>query len=145
MLGRYLYREGLSQRSAARYLEVNESTVARIVFGSRNPPSDDRQFYENLATIPGLNRAEVGELLKARLPVLGLTKTELATLEDRYRGRFPPPTKGRLTTITTPQGFEFNLRVINNAAGLSDEDLEVLGDVIRIEAEMVLRQEEFNK
>lgn len=56
-------RGGHSQREYARYLHVDDSTIARIELGTRKPPRDVA-FYERLRDIPDLTDEDIVGLLR---------------------------------------------------------------------------------
>ncbi|MDO8498675.1 MAG: hypothetical protein Q7S44_02715 [bacterium] len=65
----------------------------------------------------------------------------LQVASDCIKPTHTKPPRRTLTTITTPQGLEFELNLRSNPAGLSEEELEVVGAITKAEVEMVLRQE----
>ncbi len=62
ILESYRKREGFSRRKLAGFLQVDETTLAKIEAGTRKPPRD-QVFYELLSKVPNFSEEDVRLIL----------------------------------------------------------------------------------
>ncbi len=134
LLKDYRKNLGLSQRSLAAFLEVDESTIARMEAGTRKPPRSVG-FYEKLRQVPGLTEEEIQTLLQTSdaprwlVPERGAAEeTEQAGIRSRVASVEGGP-KIRLIYEPDPTGIK-----------LTDEELEVLKEIVAEDVELFLKR-----
>ena len=129
LLRDYRERMNLSQRTLAGIVDVDDSTIARIEAGTQKPPRDI-SFYERLRQVPELTEPEIAALLKTDDAPRWL-------VGDRDADNKRSNTTLR-STMAVEGGVQINLLVHANPDEFTEDELEAMKEILRIDLELCL-------
>lgn len=120
----------LTQREAARVLAIDESTVARVLAGTRRPPRNI-SFYEGMRNLPGIEETDIAQLM--------LTKNAPRWLvADESSPRQPEPVT--FGTVARVPGVRAHITVSFDPRQYEFEDGQDIANMLRSTAQLSMRQ-----